>query len=63
MTAEDIRRRRLAAQSLLLPGEKHRVTRNMCGFQAQFFPNVCQALGLRTGEFPRKDLGEAFLKS
>ena len=63
MTAVEIRLHRLAGQNLLSPGDAGSVTRNLCGFQAQFFPNVCQALGLRTGDFPRKDLGEEFLKS
>lgn len=63
MTAEEICLRRLAAQNLLFPGEKDGVIRNVCGFQAQFFPNVRQALGLRTGAVPDRDLGEGFVKS
>lgn len=63
MTAEEIRLRRLAGQNLLFPAEKDTVIRNVCGFQAQFFPNVRQALGLRTGEVSNGDLGEGFVKS
>lgn len=63
MTAEEIRLRRLAAQNLLFPDKKDGVTRNVCGFQAQFFPNVRQALGLRTGVLPNGDLGDGFAKS
>lgn len=63
MTLEEIKLHRLAGQHLIMPAKKLAVACDLCGFQAQFFPNVCQALGLRTGDFPQKDLGEGFLKN
>jgi hypothetical protein len=44
MTIEELKIRQLTNQHLLDPADKMTVVRDLCGVQAQFFPNAMHSL-------------------
>jgi hypothetical protein len=48
MTIEEIKLRRLWAQHLLVPSDRHTVVKDLCGLQAQFLSYALHGLSIRT---------------
>ncbi len=61
-TTEDILTCRLAHQHLLAKAPKLTVVRDLCGIQAQFFPNVVYALRLHASDFDENTLAAGLVK-
>lgn len=63
MTVEEIKLRQLTNQSLIAQADKMTVVRNLCGIQAQFFPNVLHSLKIRCCGYNEEMLGEGLVKN
>ena len=63
MTSEEIKLRRLTNQFLVTPADKMTVVRNLCGIQAQFFPNVLHSLKIRSRDYSDETAGEGLVKN
>ena len=63
MTLEEIKLRRLVNQHLLTPTDKLTVVRDLCGVQAQFFPNALHSLKIRCSDYDEATVGEGLVKN
>lgn len=63
MTIEELKIRQLTNQHLLAPADKMTVIRDLCGAQAQFFPNAMHSLKLRSNDYDEKTVGQGLVKN
>lgn len=63
MTSEEIKLRQLTNQHLINPADKITVVRDLCGIQAQFFPNVLHSLKIRCCDFDGVSAGNGLVKN
>lgn len=63
MTLEEIKLRRLVNQHLVTPADKMTVIRDLCGVQAQFFPNALHSLKMRCAGYDEATAGEGLVKN
>ena len=63
MTIEELKIRQLTNQHLLAPAEKMTVIRDLCGVQAQFFPNAMHSLKLRSNDYDEQTVGQGLVKN
>lgn len=63
MTIEELKIRQLTNQYLITPGEKMVVVRDLCGVQAQFFPNAVHALRIRSADFDPETFSFGLVKN
>lgn len=63
MTLEEIKLRRLMNQHLVTSADKMTVVRDLCGVQAQFFPNALHSLKIRCGDYDEATAGEGLVKN
>ena len=63
MTIEELKIRQLTNQHLLDPADKMTVVRDLCGVQAQFFPNAMHSLKLRSNDYDELTVGDGLVKN
>lgn len=63
MTIEELKIRQLTNQHLLAPADKMTVIRDLCGVQAQFFPNAMHSLKLRSNDYDEQTVGQGLVKN
>ena len=63
MTIEELKIRQLTNQHLLAPADKMTVVRDLCGVQAQFFPNAMHSLKLRSNDYDEQTVRDGLVKS
>ena len=63
MTIEELKIRQLTNQHLLAPADKMTVVRDLCGVQAQFFPNAMHSLKLRSNDYDEQTVGQGLVKN
>ena len=63
MTAEELKIRQLTNQHLLDPADKMTVVRDLCGVQAQFFPNAMHSLRIRCNDFDENTVADGLVKN
>ena len=63
MTAEELKIRQLTNQHLLDPADKMTVVRDLCGVQAQFFPNAMHSLRIRCSDFDENTVADGLVKN
>ena len=63
MTIEELKIRQLTNQYLLAPADKMTVVRDLCGVQAQFFPNAMHSLKLRSNDYDEQTVRDGLVKS
>ena len=63
MTIEELKIRQLTNQHLLDPADKMTVVRDLCGMQAQFFPNAMHSLKIRTNDYDEQTVADGLVKN
>ena len=63
MTIEELKIRQLTNQHLLAPTDKMTVVRDLCGVQAQFFPNAMHSLKIRCNDFDEQTVSDGLVKN
>jgi hypothetical protein len=63
MTTEELKIRQLTNQHLLDPADKMTVVRDLCGVQAQFFPNAMHSLRIRCNDFDENTVADGLVKN
>lgn len=63
MTIEELKIRQLTNQHLLDPADKMTVVRDLCGVQAQFFPNAMHSLRIRCNDFDENTVADGLVKN
>ena len=63
MTIEELKIRQLTNQYLLAPTDKMTVVRDLCGVQAQFFPNAMHSLKIRCNDFDEQTVSDGLVKN
>ena len=63
MTIEELKIRRLTNQYLIDRADKITVARELCGVQAQFFPNAVHSLRIRSNDFDEITFGNGLVKN
>ena len=63
MTIEELKIRQLTNQHLLAHADKMTVVRDLCGVQAQFFPNAMHSLKLRSNDYDELTVGDGLVKN
>lgn len=63
MNIEELKIRQLTNQHLLDPTDKLTVVRDLCGVQAQFFPNAMHSLRIRCNDFAEDTVADGLVKN
>lgn len=63
MTIEELKIRQLTNQHLLDSADKMTVVRDLCGVQAQFFPNAMHSLRIRCNDFDKNTVADGLVKN
>lgn len=63
MTIEELKIRQLTNQHLLAPTDKMTVVSDLCGVQAQFFPNAMHSLKIRCNDFDEQTVSDGLVKN
>ena len=63
MNIEELKIRQLTNQHLLAPADKMTVVRDLCGVQAQFFPNAMHSLKIRCNDYDEKTVSDGLVKN
>ena len=63
MTVEELKIRQLTNQYLIMPSDKLSVVRDLCGVQAQFFPNAMHSLKIRSNNYDEKTVSDGLVKN
>ena len=63
MTIEELKIRQLTNQHLPAPTDKMTVVRDLCGVQAQFFPNAMHSLKIRCNDFDEQTVSDGLVKN
>lgn len=63
MTIEELKIRQLTNQHLLAPKDKMTVVRDLCGVQAQFFPNAMHSLKIRSNDYDEQTVADGLVKN
>lgn len=63
MTVEELKIRQLTNQYLITPADKLTVVRDLCGVQAQFFPNAMHSLKIRCNDYDENTLADGLVKN
>ncbi len=63
MTVEEVKIRQLTNQHLLSPSDKMTVVRDLCGVQAQFFPNAMHSLKIRCNDYDEQTFAIGLVKN
>lgn len=63
MTVEELKIRQLTNQHLIVPSDKLTVIRDLCGVQAQFFPNAMHSLRVRCHDFDENTVADGLVKN
>lgn len=63
MTIEELKIRQLTNQHLITPSDKMTVIRDLCGVQAQFFPNAMHSLKIRCNDYDEQTIADGLVKS
>ena len=63
MTVEELKIRQLTNQHLLAPADKMTVVRDLCGLQAQFFPNAMHSLKIRSDDYNEQTVADGLVKN
>ncbi len=63
MTTEKLKIRQLTNQHLLYPSDKMTVVRDLCGVQAQFFPNAMHSLKIRCNDYDEQTVADGLVKN
>ena len=63
MNIEELKIRQLTNQHLLDPTDKLTVVRDLCGVQAQFFPNAMHSLKIRCNDYDEKIVSDGLVKN
>ena len=63
MTLEELKIRQLTNQHLIDPTDKLTVVRDLCGVQAQFFPNAMHSLKIRSYDYDEQTAADGLVKS
>lgn len=63
MNLEELKIRRLTNQHLLAPADKMTVVRDLCGVQAQFFPNAVHSIKIRCTDLDEGTFGCGLVKN
>ena len=63
MNIEELKIRQLTNQHLLAPADKLTVVRDLCGVQAQFFPNAMHSLRIRCKDFDENTVADGLVKN
>ena len=63
MNIEELKIRQLTNQHLLDPADKLTVVRDLCGVQAQFFPNAMHSLRIRCNDFAEDTVADSLVKN
>ena len=63
MNTEELKIRQLTNQHLLDPSDKLTVVRDLCGVQAQFFPNAMHSLRIRCNDFDENTVSCGLVKN
>ncbi|MBQ3013969.1 MAG: winged helix DNA-binding domain-containing protein [Clostridia bacterium] len=63
MNIEELKIRQLTNQHLLDPSDKLTVIRDLCGVQAQFFPNAMHSLRVRCHDFDENTVADGLVKN
>ena len=63
MNIEELKIRQLTNQHLLDPTDKLTVVRDLCGVQAQFFPNAMHSLRIRCNDYDENTVADGLVKN
>ena len=63
MNIEELKIRQLTNQHLLAPADKMTVIRDLCGVQAQFFPNAMHSLRIRSNDYNEQTVADGLVKN
>lgn len=63
ITVEELKIRQLTNQHLLSPADKLTVVRDLCGVQAQFFPNAMHSLKIRSNDYDEQSVADGLVKN
>ncbi len=63
MDKAELKLRQMTNQHLLTPVDKLTVAHDLCGLQAQFFPNACHALRIRCADYDEATLATGLVKN
>ena len=63
MTIEELKIRQLTNQHLISPTDKLTVVRDLCGVQAQFFPNAMHSLKIRCDDYNEQTVADGLVKN
>lgn len=63
MTIEELKIRQLTNQHLIAPSDKMTVIRDLCGVQAQFFPNAMHSLKIRCHDYDEQTVADGLVKN
>lgn len=63
MTVEELKIRQLTNQHLIVPSDKLTVIRDLCGVQAQFFPNAMHSLRVRCHDYDENTIADGLVKN
>ena len=63
MTIEELKIRQLTNQHLISPSDKMTVVRDLCGVQAQFFPNAMHSLKIRCNDYDEQTVADGLVKN
>jgi len=63
MTIEELKIRQMTNQHLLTPSDKLTVVHDLCGVQAQFFPNAMHSLKIRCYDYDEQTVADGLVKN
>ena len=63
MNVEELKIRQLTNQHILAPADKMTVICDLCGVQAQFFPNAMHSLKIRCNDYDEKTVSDGLVKN
>ena len=63
MNIEELKIRQLTNQHLVVPSDKLTVIRDLCGVQAQFFPNAMHSLRIRCNDYDENTVADGLVKN
>lgn len=63
MNVEELKIRQLTNQHILAPADKLTVICDLCGVQAQFFPNAMHSLKIRCNDYDEKTVSDGLVKN
>lgn len=63
MNIEELKIRQLTNQHILAPADKMTVICDLCGVQAQFFPNAMHSLKIRCNDYDEKTVSDGLVKN